>query len=276
MPSINERLPLKKYFYGSASWLNLIIFLSLPTMFFIPPLGVLIFIGCLIAKFAMMFKNPAAEESLYDRILKQDVEYLKRRSVDVMGLVDEDLSLIDPIVAIGYASDDSVKTGEALVAEKKNLLQVIIASIKDLILSIPRAIYSFVMSLMGRDQAVSRAIFFEGNEGKIRGSLVSFCIISFTDEQVVSYNCSFDIALGIILEEYAREIFYRDIDSVSFGTKTMHVTLTNGSVTRSPEVDLCLAVASEKNIVATISGGIDIIRNEFMAMKALIRTKKES
>lgn len=226
-----------------------------------------------------MFQSHSTEEQLYDRILKQDIDYLKNRAVKVMGLISEDLSLIDPIIAISYASDDAVKTGVTITAQKKNLLQWLISTIKaiflEIILAIPRIIYNAIMILVGKGNYVSSAVFFEGNEGKIRCSLVSFCIISFAEQQVVSYKCNFDIALGLILEECAREVFYRDIDSVSYGTETLHVTLANGTVTRSPSVNMCLAIASEKNIEATIYGGLDVLKHEFMAMKSLVRSKKE-
>ena len=136
-------------------------------------------------------------------------------------------------------------------------------------------IYRYVRRLLGLEDHLSRAIFYEGNDKKVRYSLVSMVMIVFTEQQVVAYVCNYDIALGIILKEYTREMFYRDIDFVKYGEETVHVFTDNGKFRRILGTRLLVAVPSGKNISALELGETDMLDNQIKAMDSLIRSKKE-
>ena len=270
---------LKRYFYGGKSYVNLVmiivIVITACSKEASPTVLLAVIVSCIIIKVVLMFQNFGADEVLYDRILGEDVEYLRNRSVKTMGLIEEEFSLIDPITAIGFASNDAIKMGIEITAEKKNLLQQIWGLFKSLLTVIPRKIYNFYLAITGNYTPMSSSIFFEGRDGKVRSSLVSFTLILFTEKQVVSYTCNYDIALGTILEEYVREIFYRDIDSVNYGDNTLYIITADGKFKITQSTNLRLAVPSRKDIVASMLGETDILENQVMAMKSLIRSKKE-
>lgn len=272
MDNLSARKPLKKYFYGGKSWLSIMFWAGI--ILLIPPatpLGMMVLPIWAVIKIVSVFMSASGDENLYDNILEQDIEYLKKRAVETMGLVEEEYSLIDPIVGFGYADEsETVKKGAELEAEKKDFLQ----KIKDVIFSIPRSIFAFFRQFFEEKDFISRSIFFEGRDKKVRGSLVRVTMISFTEQQIVSYTCNYDIALGVILEEYVREVFYRDVDSVNYGDETLHIFMKDGRLLRTPVTWIRMAVSSGKDIIGSMTGETDLLENQIMAAKSLVRSKK--
>lgn len=263
MENINERIPLKKYFYDEKSSL----FFWVCVILSIPTVGGA-FLVYLIVKLLI---NSSGDEMRYDRILQQDIMYLRDRAVNVMGLIPEELSLIEPIVTYGYAGDDTVEKTAESETEKKDLFQKIVT----LMTSLPKKILSFFRRLFSGKDTISHSVFFEGRDEKIRSSLISVHIISFTEQQIVAYTCNYDIALGLILKEYVREIYYRDVETVSYGNKIRHMYLNNGKLLRMSSSWASVTVSSVENIVASMAGNNDLLEDQVTAMKNLIRSKKE-
>lgn len=277
MKNIPQREPLKKYFYGGMSWINIVMIIAiiLASCEWKIPGFILVAFVCIVIKIILMVRQPvgrASDEALYDKILADDIKDLKARSTDVMGLIKEEFSIIEPLVGVGYAPKDSVKTGIELNAEKKNLN---LELIKDMFKSIPMYFSNLYLSLSGKAPIVSKSIFYEGKDKKIRGSLVRVVVVRFTEQQIVAYTCNYDIALGTILEEYVREVFYREVDSVNYGGETIHVTTKDHRLLHLTEMWLKLAVASGNNIVASLTTTENILDDQVMAVKSLVRNKKE-
>lgn len=261
MERINERIPLKKYFYAEDSsgsgffgkwfWICLILSLFL--------LGIPIVLY-LIVKIANIVKSSAGDEVIYDQTFAKDIEFLKDRAVDTMGFIPEELSISPPILTHGYAKESSsVKKSSALDKDNESWFQKLLS----------------IKNLFTRDKEyISHAVFLRGSDGRVRGSLVSITMISFTEQQVVAYVCDYDIALGIVLNEYVHEVFYRDVESVAYGVETWHVPANDGSILRVPLSWARITVASGKNILASMYGENDMLEDQVTAMKNLIRNKK--
>ena len=276
MEQLYEREALKKYFYGNSRPWPILLFLA---GFFVMSIsndtkviGIILILAGIGIKLYRIFVSFKGDEVLYDNILSKDIEYIKSRSVTNMGLIEEEFSLIDPIVAFCFANEESVKMAAELTAKKKNILQMIWEAIA----SIPRLMIGFLLRIFGRNDYISKAVFYEGHDHKVRGSLVNVTVILFTEQQILSYSCNYDIALGIILEENVREVFYRDVDSVNYGDETTHVVRQDGTFIRSESSKLRLSVASGNDIYASMIGETDFLENQVMAAKSLIRSKKES
>lgn len=267
MENVAGRNSLKNYFYDEKStmlfWICLI--LAIPT----GGISILVF---LCVKIAQFFINSSGDEAMYDRILEDDIKFLKLRAVNVMGMLPEELSLIEPIVTHGYAREaDAVNKALEMDVEEKDLLKKIWSSIK----SIPSKILSFFSNFFSGKDYTSHEVFFKGRDDRVRCSLVSFTMFSFTEQQIIAYFCNYDIALGIILKEYVREVFYRDVESVSYGNEIWHIYLKNGKLSKMPTSWVRLTNPSGKSIVAAIDGENDILENQIVGMKNLIRSKKE-
>ena len=276
MKDIPRREPLKKYFYGGMSWINIVMIFAVIFAACVAggPGFVLAVTACIVVKIILMVKQSSetADEVLYDKILADDVKALQVRSTDVMGLIKEEFSIIEPLVGVGYAPKESVKTGIELTAERKTLNWELI---KSMFKAVPIYFYNLYLSLSGKAEIVSKPIFYEGKDKKIRGSLVKVVVVRFTEQQIVAYTCNYDIALGTILEEYVREVFYRDVDSVNYGGETIHVTTKDNRILHLTEMWLQLAVASGNNIVTSLTTTENILDDQVMAVKSLVRNKKE-
>ncbi|MBR4908601.1 MAG: hypothetical protein IKZ43_06295 [Acidaminococcaceae bacterium] len=280
MQNGQNRRELEKYFYGAnkiGAILNLGMILGLiiaAISGYDKTTGLMIFGICLVIKIILMIKGMTGAETVYDRILQEDILYLKERAVGVMGLIEEEYSLIDPIVANGYATDDSVKFGIEIEGEKDR--QGLFTRIFNALKSLLTAIFRFIASLFISGTTISKSIFVEGTDKKVRSSLVSVVQICFTEQQIVSYTCNYDIALGIILEEYITEVFYRDVDSVNYGDETLHILADEGKkLIRATVSRVRFAVPSGKDIVASVLGETGLLENQVTAAKALVRSKKE-
>lgn len=264
MDNINERIPLKKYFYDKKS--SLLFWICLALAF--PTLGS----SLLIYFVVKLIVNSSGDELRYDNILEKDINYIRNRAVNVMGLIPEELSLIEPIVTHGFAKEGSaVKKLAELSAEKKDFFKKCI----ELIMAIPSMIITFFRNLFTGKDIISHSVFFEGRDEKLRGSLISVTVISFTEQQIVAYTCNYDIALGLILEEYVREMFYRDVSSVDYGEETLHVFTNNGKLSRMPASWTMLTSPAGEHIFASMIGESNLLEDQVMAMKNLIRSKKE-
>ena len=276
MDNINERIPLKKYFYGESSLINFVMILAIIIAGFIFGAGaaVAVIVACILVKIVLAVQGRHMDENLYDQLREKDKIYLKNRAINNMGLIEDEFSLIDPIVATGYAPKNSVHMGSEIIGRKRDFISLIFDMIKYTLKAIPMMFYNFYLEIIGKAPVLSQSIFFEGNDKKVRGSLISFCVTSFTEKQIISYTCNYDIALGIILEEYTREVFYRDVDSVNYGDETIHI-MSEGEIIKVPSTWMRLAVSSGSDIYASATGENELLENQVTAMKNLIRSKKE-
>ena len=267
MNSMSERKALKKYFYDEKS--AMLFWVCLILIPFTMGVSFVFFLGVKIAQF---FINSSGDEVMYDRVLEKDIEFLKDRAVNTMGFIAEELSMIPSIMTHGYIKgSQSVIIANELDAEHKDIFQKLVSFMT----SIPSKIISFLVNFFTGKDIMSHSIFFKGRDEKVRCSLVSITMISFTEQQVVAYVCDYDIALGVILNEYVNEVFYRDVESVTYGVETWHVPTNDGSIARIPLSWARITVPSGENIVASMYGENDMLENQVTAMKNLIRSKKE-
>ena len=244
---------IKRAFYGGKGYMKLLLLASIGLAF----TGIGLILAIPIWIWWYMQKGHLGSE--YDECIQRDITFLKNRAVNNMGLVEEELSLIEPIVTHGYATNDSVKE-VSLIEKEDNIIKRIFASILSLLTS----------------EELPNLVFIDGNDKKVRSSLVNVTIICFTETQVVEYVCNYDICYGYILEEGIREIFYRDIDSVNYGDETLHVWSHNSKkYTKALAGRFELIVPSQKGVCAYIVDKANYLDEQIVAAKALIRSKKE-
>lgn len=222
-----------------------------------------LFLAWIVAKLVYYFSAFFGVYDQYHSCVQKDAEFLKDRAINVMGLIEEEFSLIDPIIASGYASDSScIHIGEKI--EKVSFIRVIWLWILKKI------------CFWRKPERISEHVFLDCGDGKIICSLVTFTYIAFTEQQAVAYKCYYDIAYGRILEEYTIEVAYRDIDAVKYGDEMLHVWSVNKQNWSRIKINwLSLNVASNNRIAASISGNSEILSNQVPAVQALIRSKKE-
>lgn len=258
----NVRSLLAKAFYrDEPKWMTILFSVGLFTSF----LGiglVLLLIWC-IAKIILHFSGFFGIGEQYALCMQKDAEFLKDRAINVMGLIEEEFSLIDPIIASGYASDSScIHVGEKI----ENI-------------SFIRIIWLWLINKIcfwRKPEKISEHVFLDCGNDKVICSIVTFTYIAFTEQQVVAYKCYYDIAYGRILDEFTIEMAYRDIDTVKYGDNLLHVWSVNKQNWTKTKISwLSLNVASNNSISASLYGNSEILDNQVPAVQALIRSKKE-
>lgn len=242
-------------------WLIWVLVIGLITSFF--GIGLFLLLIWLITKLVLMFSGTYGVYDQYHVCVQKDAEFLKDRAINVMGLIEEEFSLIDPIIASGYASDSScIHVGEKIES-----------------ISPIRVMWLWFIKkfcFWRKPERISEHVFLDCGDGKIICSLVTFTYIAFTEQQAVAYKCYYDIAYGRILEEYTVEVAYRDIDAVKYGDELLHVWSVNKQKWARTKISwLSLNVASNNRIAASLSGNSEILGNQVPAVQALIRSKKE-
>lgn len=264
-----RREEIRQYFYPYNKKLNKLLWWSIVTIpiliGFIP-----LFIWAVL-NLILLFKpfNKQAEKS-YDECIVQDIDYLKERAVSVMGVVEEELSLVEPIIGSSFADKDCVRCAIE-VEVKQSFLKKLVQSL----FSVPIGIYQFLKSLLHAN-VMSEQIYIEGTDNVVRSSLRRVSFIAFTEEQIVAYECSYDVGLGIILDESVQEVFYRDVDCITYGDYLMHVwSWRNKKMIRTIVGKLALVVPSWDRIFAEMIGDTEILENQAVAVRALLRSKKQ-
>lgn len=277
MSTFNQRETIKDYFYPDGRKMKLLLILAIIISFFDINIGVFLFIVWVILKCFFDLKLlGSTEEKIYDACVLHDLDFLKGRAINVMGVVEEELSLIEPIITTGIASEDCVKFGVSLSAANKSFIKEFFKNLIKTIFAIPIIIWKFLKSIFIAPTIIPEPIYYEGTDNKVRSSLRNVTIVSFTEKQVTAYCCNYDIALGIILEEYVREIFYRDIDSVNYGDESLYVwSPLKNAYYRTILNNFRFVVSSNQGIGARFETTTQEIENQITAAKALISSKKE-
>ena len=102
--------------------------------------------------------------------------------------------------------------------------------------------------------------FKKGNDNVLRYSPVGVSVISFTQNQIVTYQCVFDRFTGNSINEATDEYFYKDVVSVSTKTDSMNVT--------SEKLGGALHLKTAESFTLTTSGGTSL--SVFLRDPALI------
>lgn len=255
MNDLRGRRELRRYFYGDISIGKIL--LKVLGFCLIPFFG----IGLIILAFVYFgnFGNNVAERD-YDEMVQNDIEFLKDRAVENLGMVDEELSLVDPIIAT------SLSRGEVNVWTAVSGKFSIFEYISNIITSI--------LAIFGFGNKVPEALYRLGSDSKLRSSWRYFSYTGFTEEQVVTYECQYDIALGVIINEQINEVFYRDVDHVTYGDSTEYCITVNKKVEAFTMTNFGFVVPSGKWVFSRLTGDASILENQVTAVKNLIRSKK--
>lgn len=251
------RIPIFKYFYGSKWPIILVILtiLQIPSLIGrLIGLGSIFSILTLLAAFiwflAERLNTSAKQEAIIDAFIESDLSGFKERALLKLGLVDEQVSLIDPIKITGPDYDFSKPD------EDKSILAQIFDFIVGLIRYKPRLIFKY------------------GSDDKVRYSLIHAQIFLFNETQIYVYEIQYDLCTGEIFEESTTEYFYQNVDCVVAGEKTENIISRKEIIKKKFEFFKVIVSSGEYNH-AVVDTEQSILNNQIMAMRNLIREKKE-
>lgn len=241
---------MRKYFYGSFGPLVLLaagLFLGLLLLAngeFMIVLNIWFFsvIGSIALGIYQANSNNVYAEQQYDSYVAQDLKDFQEKAMERLGIIQEQVELIDPIKGSGPFFDYEQ------LDEKKN-------NISNIYHPTPRLIFKI------------------GSDNRVRYSLIQATIFFFSDEQIYVYQVDYDVCSSKIFGDRTYEYFYRDIDCVVTGKRTEKVSQKK-SVEKEYEY-FSVVVTSGTTSKAICDSDESILDHQVMAMRELIRNKKQ-
>ena len=255
-----ERKAAKKYFHGIGLTPLLLIIVGIVLLvlgaIFIEVAALVfgliaVFSGIILIVMAV-FAAPAYEKEV-DEIVIQEQQYLLSRGKNKLSVVEEEVSLIEPIIVIGASyQPDTVSSNNS---NNDNFWQKI------------------------KKTATGGPIFVQkiGSDGEMRYSLIEFSIFFFGETELYIYFAHLDLTTGSIFHEGTHEYFYKDICGV---TTEQVLNKAYNSKNRKYE-DRLLEFINVYTYGCNHKSAFDssksnaLLDEQFTAMRHLIRDKKE-
>ena len=268
-----NRSNIRPYFEGKKSVVPLLVLIIGIVCFFVP-LGFFKFLGvvAVIAAIVLWVKNKFfsdfTHEEDVDKAMAYEAEQAKTRALERLGIVKEQVSLIDPIATSGMAprtitASDKIQFEQntkglfGKLLNKKNTKKQLMENDDD-----PKYFVKV------------------GSDDKLRYTLLHNTVYYFSDSQLYIYWENVDIATGLVYESGTSEYFYKDIEAVSTSQvcdkqfapkKKKYVRYIN------EYVSVILAGTRYSGAFRTYTeGSVDKkeIADQIFAMRNLIRDKK--
>lgn len=262
----NARIPMIRYFYGS-KWPILLVLcsiLGLPALLgrllvrlsgggpsLLPVLlTAAALLAALIIRLCERFGTSAEKERAADEYVQSDLEYFRERALSRLGLVEEQISLISPIRV----------TGPYCGLEEPDAKRSVFGKLLDFIK------YLFVYR--------TRLIFKYGSDQKTRYSVVQASIFLYSESQIYVYKAGYDLCTGEIFAESTSEYFYRNVSCILSGERDERIRTGRKTIHKKYEYFKVITASGAVNH-AVVDGGGQILQNQIMAMKNLVRDKKQ-
>lgn len=259
-----ESSVVRKYFLSNRSWPIVLIFVGIPLICAMGIGLVLIVIGLI-----FLLKTDYTGEASVDQAWSNQVDILTQRGMEKLNLIDDQVSLIEPVVLIGLGAspDSSFAAAKADADSKKNNT------------SLWGSLFSlFKKKKPNGTESDPVEAYKIGSDERLRSMLLEVTVYRFTESQVLIYCGDVDISTGLVYKEYTSECFYQDIEGMNFNQSLYKVFNRKkkqyvNKVTES--LELYLAGCSLRSSVNT-EVGASVIDTQFAAMRNLIRDKKNA
>ena len=216
-----------------------------------------------------LLKTDYTGEASVDQAWNNQVEVLTQRGMDKLNLIDDQVSLIDPVVLIGLgASPDSSFAAAKAEIDTKNASKSLFGSIFSL----------FKKKKPNGTEADPVEAYKIGSDERLRSMLLEVTVYRFTESQILIYCGDVDISTGLVYKEYTSEAFYQDIEAMNFNQSLYKVFNRKkkqyvNKVTES--LELMLGGCTLRSSINT-EVGASVIDTQFAAMRNLIRDKKNA
>ena len=268
-----NRSNIRPYFEGKKSVVPLLVLIIGIVCFFVPlgffkVLGVVAVIAAAVLWIKNKFFSDFTHEDDVDKAMAYEAEQAKTRALERLGIVKEQVSLIDPIATSGMAprtitASDKIQFEQntkglfGKLLNKKNTKKQLMENDDD-----PKYFVKV------------------GSDDKLRYTLLHNTVYYFSDSQLYIYWENVDIATGLVYESGTSEYFYKDIEAVSTSQvcdkqfapkKKKYVRYIN------EYVSVILAGTRYSGAFRTYTeGSVDKkeIADQIFAMRNLIRDKK--
>lgn len=264
----SEMKTIRKYFLSQRTLPMILIILGIPLIAAMGIGLILIVIGIV-----MMFRSNFSGEDAVDRAVNRQIHNLKKRGLDKLNLIQDQVSLIDPVVLIGIGSSPDGSFDAARMASqsrnKKGFSNIF------WFLNIFRLFGKKKSDGTENDPVEALRI---GSDDCLRTLLMEVCVYVFTEQQLLLYRGDVDISTGLVYHEMTAECFYQDIEGMNFSQSIYKVFNPKKKKYMNKIMESFTLFLGGCNFSASINTEMNdsAIDNQFAAMRNLIRDKKNA
>lgn len=211
-------------------------------------------------------------ESIADSACKTLIGRLTERGKNKLSVIDEQVSIIDPVVVIGYGAtpDESFEIAKS-VADRKN-------SGLFILMTWPVMLIKKLLKRLRENgtEADPIELYRIGSDDRMRSMLIEVTVFWFTDSQVLRYRADADISTQKLYCERTNEIFYQDIESINFQEKLHKVYNPKKKKFINEKTERMALCLGGDILTASInmSENDSALNYQFSAMRNLIRERK--
>lgn len=264
----SEMKTIRKYFLSQRILPMLLIIIGIPLILAMGIGIILIVIGII-----MMFRSNFAGEDAVDRAVNRQIHILKKRGLDKLNLIQDQVSLIEPIVLIGIGSSPDSSFDAARIASQNQKKRSFFS------------IFWFlnIFKLFGKkksdgtenDPVEALRI---GSDDCLRTMLMEVSIYVFTEQQILLYSGDVDISTGLVYSEMTAECFYQDIEGMNFSQSIYKVFNPKKKKYMNKIMESFTLFLGGCKFSASMNTEMNdsAMDNQFAAMRNLIRDKKNS
>lgn len=261
----SEMKTIRKYFLSQKTLPLVLIILGIPLIFAVGIGLILILIGII-----LMFRSNFSGEDVVDRARDRQIHILKKRGLEKLNLIQDQVSLIDPIVlvGIGESPDSSFDAARADAQSRKRRKS--------------SGIFGF-FSIFGKkksngtenDPVEAMRI---GSDECLRTMLMEVAVYVFTEQQILLYRGDVDISTGLVYSEMTAECFYQDIEGMNFSQSVYKVFNTKKKQYINKIMESFTLFLGGCKFSASINTEMNdsAVDNQLAAMRNLIRDKKNA
>ena len=261
----SEMKTIRKYFLSQKTLPLVLIILGIPLIFAVGIGLILILIGII-----LMFRSNFSGEDVVDRARDRQIHILKKRGLEKLNLIQDQVSLIDPIVlvGIGESPDSSFDAARADAQSRKRRKS--------------SGIFEF-FSIFGKkksngtenDPVEAMRI---GSDECLRTMLMEVAVYVFTEQQILLYRGDVDISTGLVYSEMTAECFYQDIEGMNFSQSVYKVFNTKKKQYINKIMESFTLFLGGCKFSASINTEMNdsAVDNQLAAMRNLIRDKKNA
>ena len=262
-----DRKKVKKYFEGKSQlWPTILIIVGLFTLAIV--IGIFLLIVGIIWFLYNKFSVDLSGESEVDKAKQYEIDLARDRAKAKMNLIDEQIQNVEPVVISGRGTQPAYVEG--ILKSANGILNLIKRLFKTESKKIKKA--------KKDDYADPIQMARIGSDGVYRCSLMSTSVFMFGEKQLYIYFSEVDLSTGVVYSEGMFEVFYSDINALSFVQDKEKVYNFKKKRYEGILFESVKLFASGCNYTASVFTDLDksLVEKEFAGMRSLIRDRKEA
>lgn len=264
-----NRTNIRQYFGGKSQTLPILLAIVGIFAIAIPFVAIILWIIAAVLFIKNRYFSDFTYEEDVDKAMAYEKEMCKTRALEKLGLIKEQVAIIEPIFTSGPASYIPATATSDIVFRNmgKGLLG--------------KALGKKEMKKALKENSDDPLDFEKvGSDDQLRYTLLCNTALYFGEEQIYIYYENVDIATGLVYQSGTREYFYKDIEAISTTqTNTKQFVPKKKKYIRVIRENFTISLAGTYytgafGAVTENGDNKNVVDNQFAAMRNLVRDKK--